>query len=217
MIRLVIFDLDGTTLNTLESLAYTANRVMKRLGLSEMPVENFKRYAGDGTHKMLKRCLRDAGDPTASHLEEAYDMYMEEFKTGCTYHVAAYPEMDRTLEDLREYGVQLAICTNKEQSYAEFVIEKIYGKNVFHYILGRGSGYAIKPDPEGALHIAEELGMTPEECMYVGDTSPDMKAGLAAGMYTVGVTWGFRTREDLMKLNPDRIIDHPRELLDIQM
>ena len=75
MIRLVIFDLDGTAVDTLESLAYTVNRVMKRLGLREMPVENFKYYAGDGARKMIKRCLKDAGDITASHLDEALDIY----------------------------------------------------------------------------------------------------------------------------------------------
>ena len=217
MIRLVIFDLDGTAVDTLESLAYTVNRVMKRLGLREMPVENFKYYAGDGARKMIKSCLKDAGDITASHLDEALDIYCEEFKKGCTYHVKPFPGLTETLEDLREYGVQLAICTNKAQMYAESVIKKVYGKNMFDYILGEGSGYPRKPEPDGALHIAEHLGVTPEECLYVGDTNTDMKTGLAAEMYTVGVTWGFRTREELEAFHPHRVIDRPQELLDIQM
>ena len=129
MIKLVIFDLDGTAVDTLESLAYSVNRVMRRLGLREMPVENFKYYAGDGARKMIKRCLKDAGDPTASQLEDALDIYREEFKKGCTYHVKPFPGLTETLEDLREYGVFLAICTNKGQSYAEAVIKKVYGKN----------------------------------------------------------------------------------------
>ncbi|MGN0293069.1 MAG: HAD family hydrolase [Lachnospiraceae bacterium] len=217
MIKLVIFDLDGTAVDTLESLAYTVNRVMRRLGLREMPVDNFRYYAGDGARKMVKRCLKDAGDPTASHLEEALEIYREEFKRGCTYHVKPFPELTETLEDLREYGVFLAICTNKGQPYAEAVIKKVYGKNMFDYILGEGSGFPRKPEPDGALHIAEHLGVTPEECVYVGDTNTDMKTGLAAEMYTVGVTWGFRTREELESFHPDRVIDRPQELLDIQM
>ena len=128
MIKLVIFDLDGTAVDTLESLAYSVNRVMRRLGLREMPVENFKYYAGDGARKMIKRCLKDAGDPTASRLEDALDIYREEFKKGCTYHVKPFPGLTETLEDLREYGVFLAICTNKGQSYAEAVIKKVYGR-----------------------------------------------------------------------------------------
>lgn len=217
MIRLIIFDLDGTIADTLESLAYTTNQVMRRLQLREMPFENFKYYAGKGATHMVKSCLKDAGDPAASHLDEAMQIFWEEFKKGCTYHVKPFPGLTETLEDLRDYGVLLAICTNKAQANAESVIRKVYGKHMFDYILGEGSGFPRKPDPEGALHIAEHLGVTPEECVYVGDTNTDMQTGLAAQMYTVGVTWGFRTRQELEACKPDKIISRPQELLDIEM
>lgn len=215
MIRLVILDLDGTAVNTLESLAYTSNRVMRSLGLREMPADHFRYYAGDGAAHMLSRCMKDAGDPEAAGLEDALTLYKEEFKTGCTYQVKPYDGLPEVFAKFRERGVSLAICTNKAQPYAEAVIHKVYGTELFQIILGEGSGHPRKPDPEGVLHIARQLGVKPEECLYVGDTNTDMKTGLAAGMYTVGVTWGFRPREELESFSPDRVIDRPAELLEI--
>lgn len=217
MIRLVIFDLDGTIVNTLESLAYTANRVMERMGLAQMPSENFRMYAGNGGRKMVSRCLNDAGDSGASRIDEAMKLYAEEFEEGCIYKVKAYPGMEDTLDDLREYGVQLAVCTNKAQKYAQKVTDAVYGHNYFNYVLGDGNGHALKPDPEGLLHIAESLGVTPEECVYVGDSDVDMITGKAAGMYTVGAAWGFRPKSELAACEPDQIIEHPEELLNIQL
>ena len=217
MIRLMIMDLDGTCVNTLESLAYSTNNVLKHLGLKELPLDNYRLYCGDGYVKQVKRALRDAGDPGLSHLDEALALYKKEFRKGCTYHVKSYPELTETLEDLRDYGLQFAICTNKPQENAEAVIHKVYGRNMFDYILGDGAGFPRKPDPESCLFIAEHLGVTPEQCIYVGDSNTDMKTGLAAGMFTIGVTWGFRGRAELEACEPDKIIDHPRELLDIEI
>lgn len=217
MVRLVILDLDGTAVDTLESLAYTSNRVMRSLGLNEMPADHFRYYAGDGAEHMLRRCMKDAGDPEALRLKEALTLYKEEFKTGCTHQVKPYEGLPEVFAKLREQGVSLAICTNKAQPYAEAVIHKVYGEKLFQMILGEGSGYPRKPSPEGVLHIAEQLGVAPGECLYVGDTNTDMKTGMAAGMYTVGVTWGFRPREELELFSPEQIIDRPEELLQIQL
>lgn len=217
MIKLVILDLDGTAVDTLESLAYTSNRVMRSLGLQEMPSDHFKYYAGDGAENMLRRCMKDAGDPEALKLAEALTIYKEEFKTGCTHQVKPYEGLPEVFTRFREQEVSLAICTNKAQPYAEAVIHKVYGKELFQIIMGEGSGYPRKPNPEGVLHIAQQLGVKPEECLYVGDTNTDMKTGLAAGMYTVGVTWGFRPRSELESFAPHRIIDRPEELLDIEL
>lgn len=217
MVKLVILDLDGTAVNTLESLAYTSNRVMRSLGLKEMPTDHFQYYAGDGAENMLRRCMKDAGDPEALKLKEALAIYKEEFKKGCTYQVKPYEGLPEVFTRLREQGVFLAICTNKAQPYAEKVIHEVYGSELFQIIMGEGSGYPRKPSPEGVLHIAQQLGVVPEDCLYVGDTNTDMKTGLAAGMYTVGVTWGFRPRSELESFSPHQIIDRPDELLDIEI
>lgn len=217
MKRLIIFDLDGTVGDTVESLAYTVNRCLKQFSFSPLPEKSFYYYAGDGARKMLERSLRAAGDKKGEYLDQIYELYCEEFKTGCTVGVKSFPGLPHVLEQLKEYGIMLAVCSNKAQQFAEAVIAKIYGEGVFDYILGERSDIPRKPDPAGPLHIAEELGVTPDECIYVGDTNTDMRTGLAAEMYTVGVTWGFRPRKELEEFHPDRIIDRPEELLELNI
>ena len=217
MKRLIIFDLDGTVGDTVSSLAYTANRCLKKLSLPELPEENFNYYAGDGARKMLERALRDAGDKRGERLDELLELYWKEFETGCTMGVKSYPGLPHVLEQLKEYGLLLAICSNKAQHYAEAVVHKIYGDNLFDYILGERLDIPRKPDPAGPLRIAAKLGVTPEECVYVGDTNTDMATGANAEMFTVGVTWGYRKREELEEYHPDMIIDRPQQLLELSM
>lgn len=217
MIQLIIWDLDGTTADTLESIAHSANICMKNHHLAQMPVDNFRFYAGDGARQMLKRCLKDAGDTNAEYLEQVVEEYWKVFQTGCTYHVKSFKGLPETLEKLKNYGVLLAICTNKAQPYAEAVVEAVYGKDLFNYILGEQEGIPRKPATDGVLKIAEDLGVAPDECVYIGDTNTDMKTGKAAGMYTIGVTWGFRTREELEMYEPDLIINKPEELLELPL
>jgi len=217
MKRLIIFDLDGTVGDTLSSLAYTANLCLEKLGLPPSPEENFNFYAGDGARIMLERCLLDVGDKKGEHLEEFLSLYREAFKTGCTYHVKSYPGLPETLARLKEYGMLLAVCTNKAQPYAEAVIHRIYGDSLFDMIVGEQEGIPRKPDPTGVLYIAEKLGATPEECVYVGDSDTDMQTGKNADMYTVGVTWGFRSRSELEAYKPDWIIDTPGQLMELEI
>lgn len=217
MKRLMIFDLDGTVGNTLGSLASTCNLVLEDLGFAPLPEENFKYYAGDGSREMLKRCLRDAGDRNADLIEEAQVLYNKYFKTGCTKNISIYPGLLETLKQLKQCELMLAICTNKAQPYAESVIHALYGDGFFDYILGEQPHIKRKPSPEGVFKILKALAVTPEECVYVGDTRTDMETGLAAGILTVGVTWGFRSRQELEESHGDIIIDHPCQLLELTL
>ncbi len=217
---LYIFDLDGTIADTLESMGHTCNLVLQDLGLAPQPLEAYKTFVGDAVAKLIERALLAAGDATDEngmpvHQEEALNAYLTKFADSCTYGVAAYGEMKNTLEILKEENAKLAVFTNKRHPYAVKVVEKVYGKGFFDYILGEGNGFSKKPSPEGALHIAQMYGIQPQHCVYIGDTNTDMETGLAAGMYTVGVTWGFRSKAELEAYNPAKIISNPKELLEI--
>ena len=166
---------------------------------------------------MLERALRDVGDKKGEHLDELLELYWKEFETGCTMDVKSYPGLPHVLEQLKACGMLLAVCSNKAQPYAEAVIHKIYGDGLFDYILGERPGIPRKPDPAGPLKIADKLGVTPEECVYIGDTNTDMKTGANAEMFTIGVTWGYRERRELEELEPDMIIDHPQQLLELNI
>lgn len=217
MKRLIIFDLDGTVGDTVASLAHTVNLCLRRMGLPEQPEQSFCSFAGDGARQMLKRALKAGGAYSEEILDELMKMYSLEFQEGCTYGVKSYPGLPRTLDSLKAYGVMLAVCTNKAQPYAESVLNKIYGEGYFDYILGEQPGLPRKPSPEGVFRILETLGVDADECVYVGDTNTDMQTGHNAGIFTVGVTWGFRPRKELEECKADRIIERPEELLKLEL
>ena len=131
------------------------------------------------------------------------------------YHVRPFDGMPETLQKLKEQGIFLAVCSNKPHEEAIYVTEAIYGKGIFDRIQGQTREIPRKPAPDGALRIAEKLKVLPGECMYFGDTNTDMQTGRAAGMFTVGVTWGFRTRQELIENHAMALIDAPEEILQL--
>lgn len=220
--QLYIFDLDGTIADTLESMGNTCNSVLEEYGFGLHPLEAYKTFVGDAVGKLIERALLAAGDTVAendlpTHYEAVLEAYKARFATTCTQNVTAYDGMQETLTQLKENGAKLAVFTNKRHPQAVEVVETVYGKGFFDAILGEGNGFDRKPSPEGALHLAETFGVAPARCVYIGDTNTDMETGLAAGMYTVGVTWGFREREELEAYGPAKIIDAPEELLEITL
>lgn len=213
MIKLVIFDLDGTVADSPESMCHTCNRCLEAYGLTPQPVERFRYYAGDGARTMVERALIEAGDPQLALIEPVYEMYKELFAEGCTYRVKSYEGVPEMLSALKARGLLIAVCSNKAHENAVKVVETIYGRGFFDEIIGHCDRYPKKPDPASALLLAERFGVSPQECLYVGDTNTDMLTGTNAGMFTIGVTWGFRDREELETSGADAVIDSPDELL----
>lgn len=212
MFQLCIFDLDGTAVDTLDSLWHTGNQCLKQLGLVPQPRENFQYYAGDGSVKLVQRLLRDGGDVQASRFNEAFSLYRKLFETGCTYGVKPFDGLPDVMESMKKAGAQICIFSNKDHDNTCTVMEAAYPPGFFHKILGYTGEFARKPSPEGALYLAKQAQADPAQCMYVGDTNTDMATGKAAGMYTVGVTWGFRPRQELEKAGADAIAETPEEL-----
>ena len=215
MIKACIFDLDGTLAYTLDSMATVGNAVMEKFGLLRMPVENYKYYCGNGADMLVKRLLIDAGDPELVHYEEARKLYRKQFDEDPFYKIQHYPGMQDTLKKLKENGVKLGVCSNKPHEAAVKVIEKMFGNEEFDMVLGQMESIRKKPAPDGPLKIAKTFGVLPEECMYFGDTGTDMQTGKAAGMYTVGVLWGYRERKELLENGADILVETPEEILKV--
>lgn len=215
MYKACVFDLDGTLVDTVESIAYIANKVLEYYHLPTLPIKDYNYYAGDGADVLMERCILAAGGDL-SVLTDACVLYRELFAENPLYRITAYDGMKETLLELKKRGVKLGVCTNKPHSAAEKVIYAIYGKDLFDVIQGQVSEIPKKPAPDGPWMIAEAFGVKPAECMYVGDTNTDMKTGNAAGMFTIGVLWGFRDRKELEEHHAHQIISHPAELLDLQ-
>ena len=214
MIKACIFDLDGTLADTLESMAYVANEIMQKYGLKTLPTDNFRYYSGEGADMLMQRALKDAGDKELIHYEEGRRLYREMFAADPRYKVVPYVGMPETLKELKKRGIRLAVCSNKPHPAAVKVIAQLYGDD-FDMVLGQSDAIRRKPAPDGPLMIAGKFGVRPEECMYVGDTSTDMKTGKAAGMFTVGALWGFRDREELNANGADLVAEHPTDLVKI--
>ncbi len=215
MYKACILDIDGTLLDSVESIAYVANQVLAAYGLPPQPVASYNYFAGDGADELMKRALTASGDVELVHFEAGRILYREIFARDPLYKVTAFEGMPKALADLKARGVRLAVLSNKPHIAAVKAVEAIYGENCFDIIQGQEEGIPRKPSPEGAWMIAEHFGVKPEECMYVGDTNTDMQTGKAAGMLTIGVTWGFRDRKELEENHADVIIDHPSQLLTI--
>lgn len=213
MYRCCIFDLDGTLLNTLTALSYCTNLALGKYGLGRVPTEEFKWIVGDGYVNQIKRSLTYLGDKELVHLEEACKDYMEIFHKHCMYEVRPYEGILKMLEELKRQGIKLAVFSNKPHDQTVVSIEEAFGKGFFDEIAGQIDGVPKKPDPSGAIRIARKLGVKKEECLYIGDTNTDMKTGIAAGMDTLGVLWGFRSREELEAFHPMAVIEHPKEIL----
>lgn len=213
--KAAIFDLDGTLLNTLESIARPTNEALKHFGYEERPLESYKYYVGDGYRNCVARALADDGETDPLKIAEVYEFGSGLYADDPMYNIKPYAGVKEAISEMRSAGVKIAVLTNKPNVSAPAVVEKYFGERFFDIVIGQRNGKPQKPDPASADEILEKLKVSPEECCYFGDSSTDMKLGKAAGFYTVGVAWGFRTKEELENNHADMIINEPKEIAEV--
>lgn len=196
--RACIFDLDGTLADTLRSIAYFSNGALAEFGLPPIETEEYKRMVGNGADLLIRRMLDRVGagfsEEETARVRAEYD---HRYESEPMKLVTAYPGMPELLARLKAKGVKVGILSNKPDNMAKAVVAELYG-TLPDAVYGQREGVPIKPDPAGALDLAKELGVSPEEALYIGDTWVDMDTGRSAGMDTCGVLWGFRDREELL-------------------
>ena len=215
MYKACIFDLDGTLTDTLESLTYSVNATLRELHLPAITSEQCKSFVGSGARFLIERALEASGDSELVRVEEAMKIYGRIFKAHCTYRVAPYEGIVDMLKTLKDAGIRMAVLSNKPHLQTIDVVREFFGEDTFLHVQGQQEGVPRKPDPTAALLIAEKLGVDPKECVYIGDSDVDMQTGNAAGMETVGVSWGFRTKDVLIEHGAKHTIDYPKELISI--
>lgn len=213
MKKAVIFDLDGTLADSLESMQYCSNYAIGTCGFPEIPLEKFKIFVGDGAETLIRRCLAYSGDVEGEYFEKAFLQYQMFFKEHCMYHVKPYDGICSMLEELKKNGIKIAVFSNKPHERTVDVVESLFGKGYFDEILGQSDKRPKKPHPDGVFYLAEKMQVSMEDVVYVGDTNTDMMTGKSANTWTVGVLWGFRDREELEKFRADVIIDKPSDIL----
>lgn len=208
-----IFDLDGTLTDTLESLTYSVNETLKEMELSPITDKECESFVGNGAKVLMECSLRAAGEENLDRLNEAMERYGRIFDANCTYHVTPYDGIEEMLGRLKESGIRLGVLSNKPHQQTVKVVREIFGEDIFDCVQGQQETVARKPDPAGVFRLMEKMQVTEEECLYVGDSEVDIRTGRNAGVKTVSVTWGFRTREELEAAEAGTIIDIPGELL----
>lgn len=215
MYQACIFDMDGTILNTLDSLAYYGNRALAAMGQPPIETHDYRQMVGNGVYKLIDRILRHAGlAETQENKKKLYDLYTGLYEADPLYLVTAYDGMEALLRRLRQEGCKLAVLSNKPHSAAVFIAEK-YFPGIFDWVQGQQDGVPAKPDPTALLSILSRLGVTKEQTLYCGDSDVDMLTAQNAGVAGAGAAWGFRGREELVRSGAVFIAQSPVDLYPI--
>lgn len=207
----IIFDLDGTLLDTLRDLADTVNEILEHRGLARHSLADYKRFIGDGLVSLIQRSVpaKNDKDLVAELCIDFQERYKHNWKKNCR----PYPGILEMLEKLHKRHIDCAVLSNKPHDFTRLFVQEFFPADTFRLVYGQREGFAKKPSPDVALFIAEELGRQPDEVLFVGDSGVDMQTGVAAGMHSVGVTWGFRSMGELLQNGAECIVKRPEELL----
>ncbi len=212
MTKLIIFDLDGTLLDTREDIANACNYALRMCGCPQRRLDEYNMLVGRGILNLFRNALPEGrrDDGMVMKMKEYFVPYYNEHIDDCTRPYAGILDM---LDDLSKRGISFAIASNKYQAGTEALVSKFFSRYEFVSILGQREGRPIKPDPEIVLEAMASLpGTDANEVVYCGDSDVDMQTGANAGVRTIGVTWGFRTREELSAYYPWIMADEPSEI-----
>jgi phosphoglycolate phosphatase len=210
--KAIIFDLDGTLVDSLEDLADSTNYVLSCYGQPTHEVQSFKKMVGDGTRTLMSRALpadkQDLVEPALGKMREKYTEI-------CLNKTRPYDGLQKVLAELKDRGVKLAVLTNKDQKMAEKIVTHFFDQ-YFTIIRGTINAVPLKPDPKAVLEILKEMNVKPENAAFVGDSNIDIKTAQAAGITGIGVNWGFRGEQELKEAGADYTIDEPKALLQLE-
>lgn len=209
----VIFDLDGTLLDTLDDIAEATNRVLQSLGYPSHPSDDYRYFVGAGVRALFGRAL-----PAATISDELMERCMQrfaiEYGAHWNVHTQPYEGIAKLLDALTQRGLKLAVLSNKPDAFTRLCVSQYLDNWRFEPVLGQREGVPRKPDPTAVVEILNQWGLQPQRCLYVGDTGIDMQAAVAADVFPVGVLWGFRPEEELAANGAQLLIRRPMDLLD---
>jgi phosphoglycolate phosphatase len=207
--KLVIFDLDGTVLNTLDDLADSLNHSLKLFGYSERTIDEVRNFVGNGIRKLIERGVPEG--TSESDIEKVHAEFTAYYKQHCSDKTRAYDGIGKVIENLRNAGCYTAVVSNK----ADYAVQELcshYFSGLFDYAVGERDGIARKPAPDSVNEVLKKSGVSRENAVYIGDSDVDIMTAKNAGMDCIGVEWGFRGRKFLMEHGAEVIVSQPDEI-----
>jgi phosphoglycolate phosphatase len=213
MIKACIFDLDGTLLNTLDTITHYVNATLAELGFTPISEAECCSFIGCGARHLIDCALKSKGASDTALLDRTLKAYNAKYDSDTLYLTRPYDGVVDMIDGLFASGIRLAVLSNKPDATTVDIIERFFPGR-FAIAHGGRAGVPLKPDPTALIMTMEELGVSPDETMYIGDTGVDVATGKRAGVYkTVGVSWGYRPVAELVEYGADVIIDHPGDIL----
>lgn len=209
MIKLIIFDLDGTLLDTLTDITNSVNYTLKKFNKKPRKEEEIKYFLGQGPRYLLENSFGEI-----KNYDEVYKVYDTHYKIHQNDNTKPYPGVRETLEELKKTNIMLAVCSNKQDEITKSLIEELFPKT-FSFVIGTSEKFMRKPSSDMPNHIMTSLGVSNDETLYIGDTETDMKTAMNSKIRAIAVTYGFRSKEELEIYKPYKIISNMQELLEI--
>lgn len=210
----VLFDLDGTLLNTLNDLGNSVNRVLSQHGFPKHKLNEYRYFIGDGARTLIARSL-----PNENRNEYTIEMCLLAFQHDYGSHwnveTSPYDGIAETLDRLSALGVKFAVLSNKPHDFTQLCVEKYLSNWIFEVVLGQLPSMPKKPDPTGALLISQQMKIAPHSFIYVGDSAVDMQTANAAGMFAVAALWGFRSLQELQENGAQSVLSNPIEIVSL--
>ncbi|MBE6783833.1 MAG: HAD family hydrolase [Ruminococcaceae bacterium] len=212
MYKLIIFDLDGTLLDTLEDLVDSANAMLSHFGFEKRTVDEIRQFVGNGMRNLVERCLpyKIAED----EYEKCYEFFRTSYNKNMQNKTKPYDGIIELLEKLQSMGIKSAVVSNKNDDAVKKLCSDYFG-NLVSAAIGRKDGIPAKPDPTMVFSVIESFGVEKEDCIFVGDSDTDILTAKNAGLVSTGVLWGFRDRKVLAQAGADIIIEKPEDFIDL--
>ncbi len=212
MLKGVIFDLDGTLIDTIADIGNSTNMMLREYGLPEHDLSTYKLMVGNGFKELVKRALPKGKEDL---IDEAYDKFVYYYNLHYMDETSPYPGVLELLQDLQDKDIKMAVNSNKRDDYTKALLKSLFKDVDFIEIVGQREGLRPKPYSDGTNVILKAMNLAKEEVVFVGDTKVDIETGKNANLKTIGCLWGFRDESELKEAGADYIVREPKEIIDI--
>ena len=213
MIRAIVFDLDGTLLDTVGDIAAAMNRALAACGLPTHDLKTVETFLGGGIRDAVTQATPEGTSEEV--IARVLELYRDDYIAHCTEKTVLYDGVREMVDCLAAQGFDMAVLSNKTEATAQKIVAHFFPNGEFKAVFGRAADRPLKPHPDAAKPVLEVLGLAPQEIAYVGDSNTDILFARAVGMLPVATPWGYRSREELVEAGAEKIAEHPMELLDL--